>query len=361
MDIQDFEKSIDGVQFSRGRLDLRPVEIDLNSMVSWKQEALDHLNAKRGIRNKSNKKFFRKVDSKAKHTRKIVVTLSTKPSRLKFIANIINRIDVVKYNALVVVNLPRKFGPSEISYPPIPVTLTSNPRVVVKWLPEDLGPYSKVLPTLRHLFYRATANKLTDRAGSPLTDRSGGGYTARRLRNEVDEISSRDPRELLSSRRTKPVPERDAYSEYETISSYDAANAVVISIDDDTIYPVDLIKRMLVSLNTVRFRAVVAICGVNITDWGLENACGHPIKSSRECSPFASVIDKENHPLFAHFGDVTNRHLTPIDVFKGFTGVAYPMDIVSRDFLATVQKWRTLPILPIDKLRGFAQDSCVKR
>jgi hypothetical protein len=111
---------------------------------------------------------------------------------------------------------------------------------------------------------------------------------------------------------------------------------------------------MLVALNTVRFRAVVSICGVNVTEWGLEKACGS------DCYPFSSPIVKENHPLFAHFGDYTNRPLTPIDVFKGFTGVAYPMDILSRDLLSTIHKWRTLEILPIDNLRGFSTGSCLK-
>jgi hypothetical protein len=64
-------------------------------------------------------------------------------------------------------------------------------------------------------------------------------------------------------------------------------------------------------------------------------------------------MERETHPLFTHFGDYTNRVLTAIDIFKGFTGVAYPMDIISRELIYTIQKWRTLPILPIDKLRGI--------
>ena len=40
--------------------------------------------------------------------------------------------------------------------------------------------------------------------------------------------------------------------------------------------------------------------------------------------------------------------------------MAYPMDIVTRDFLATVQKWRTLDVLPIDSIRGFTGSSCMK-
>ena len=145
---------------------------------------------------------------------------------------------------------------------------------------------------------------------------------------------------------------------------------------------------MLAALNTVRFRAVVSICGVNITEWGLENACLLPTASSSggsssnstssydtftssstttsstssssssptdpSCLPFSIPMERETHPLFTHFGDYTNRVLTAIDIFKGFTGVAYPMDIITRELIYTIQKWKSLPILPIDKLRGIS-------
>ena len=33
-----------------------------------------------------------------------------------------------------------------------------------------------------------------------------------------------------------------------------------------------------------------------------------------------------------------------------FLGVAYPMDIITRDLLVTIQRWRSYEILPIDKV-----------
>ena len=136
---------------------------------------------------------------------------------------------------------------------------------------------------------------------------------------------------------------KDSYAEYESIKPEDAASAIVISIDDDTVYPVDMIKRMLTALNTVRFRAVVSICGVNVTDWGLERACGIPKVTSAgqvvqpsPCVPFSNPLSKENHPLFAHFGDYTNRHLTPIDVFKGFTGIFFFASLACSTFFYTL-------------------------
>ena len=40
----------------------------------------------------------------------------------------------------------------------------------------------------------------------------------------------------------------------------------------------------------VRFRAVVALCGVNITEWGLEAACGRPLltPAARPTTPQSS-------------------------------------------------------------------------
>ena len=111
---------------------MRPIEIDLNSIISWKREAMSQVNIRRDIPNKAHRKFFKKVNSKAKNDRKVIVTLSTKPSRLNYISAVVNRIDFEKYNALIVVNLPRKFGPDALSYPKIPQALTSNKRVVIK-------------------------------------------------------------------------------------------------------------------------------------------------------------------------------------------------------------------------------------
>ena len=344
--------------------EVRPIEIDLNSIISWKEEASHSINSRKEIPNRDHHKFVKKVNSKAKHNRKIIISLSTKPSRLKYVSAILGRLDLSKHDALIVINLPRKFGTEHLSYPNIPQALTANNRVVIKWLPEDLGPYSKILPTLRHLFYRATSNKIRDHPSSITRKLFGDVNSGDRI---YIEGNTSEQRILLSKTRPRPSLGVDSYTEYESIKPYDAASAVVISIDDDTMYPTDLIKRMLVALNTVRFRAVVSICGVNITDWGLERSCGIPTDNgngrkivSTGCYPFTQKIERENHPLFAHFGDYTNRLLTPIDVFKGFTGVAYPMDIITRDLLVTIQKWRTYDILPIDKIRGFTSASCAK-
>ena len=55
----------------------------------------------------------------------------------------------------------------------------------------------------------------------------------------------------------KKIVPKDVYFEYETIPPHVAATAVVLSIDDDTIYPEDFIKRMLVALNTGMIFVVV--------------------------------------------------------------------------------------------------------
>jgi hypothetical protein len=50
-----------------------------------------------------------------------------------------------------------------------------------------------------------------------------------------------------------------------SISREEASTAVVISIDDDTLYPEDLVLRLISSLKAVDFRAIVALCGVGVT------------------------------------------------------------------------------------------------
>ena len=139
---------------------VRPMEIDLNTITLWKKELKEQLDLRKRLPVKQHKKNVKKLYSKMIHNRKIIISLSTKPSRLKYVSNIIKYFDIEKYNALVILNLPKKFGSTGIDYPKIPVSLSNNPRVVIRWLPEDMGPYSKILPTLKHLLYRATANKI---------------------------------------------------------------------------------------------------------------------------------------------------------------------------------------------------------
>ena len=130
MDVDDFAQS-QILSYHNGQ-EVRPIEIDLNSIIYWKREAINYVTTRKDIPNKMHRRFLKKVNSKAKNDRKIIVTLSTKPSRLKYISTVVNRIDFQKYNALIVVNLPRKFGPDALSYPKIPPALTSNKRVVIK-------------------------------------------------------------------------------------------------------------------------------------------------------------------------------------------------------------------------------------
>ena len=162
LDYEEFA-SKDSMTITSG-LEVRPIEVDLNSMTFWKMELEERLRIQADIPNRKTKKFFKKVNSKASFSsRQVIITLSTKPSRLKYIASVLSHIDLKKSNAIIVINLPKKFGEKGLEYSKIPVHLTENKRVVIKWLPEDLGPYSKILPTLRHLFFRATANTIADR------------------------------------------------------------------------------------------------------------------------------------------------------------------------------------------------------
>ena len=97
MDYEDFHLSGGSLSSSGNPNELRPLELDLNSFISWKQEVIDHENARKDIPNQSHRKYLRKVNTKAKHHRQVIITLSTKPSRVKFIANIISQIDIERY------------------------------------------------------------------------------------------------------------------------------------------------------------------------------------------------------------------------------------------------------------------------
>lgn len=208
------------------------------------------------------------------HGRKVYLTLSTKPSRVRFIPKMLEYIDLDTYDVQVILNLPLSYGKQKELYQ-IPSEVINHPRITVHRISVDLGPITKVAPTLHAL----------------LVERERQGFAQAQL----------------------PPP-------------------VVISIDDDTLYPMDLVHRLLKAAEVVDYRAVVALCGVNVSAWSLDTACDFP--NSKACGPFDVRIantDRGYSVLLADHKDP--RALTPIDVIKGFTGVIYPMDVLTSNIV----------------------------
>jgi hypothetical protein len=132
--------------------------------------------------------------------------------------------------------------------------------------------------------------------------------------------------------------------------------AVVVSIDDDTVYPRDVVNRLMQAMQVVDYRAVVAICGVNISSWGLDTSCDYP---GGKCAPFSTNMTPNAKPLMIQLPeDKVPRALTPIEAIKGFTGVAYPMEIISPEIFDDMRNWRKMRALDADLTRGFPEESC---
>ncbi len=99
----------------------------------------------------------------------------------------------------------------------------------------------------------------------------------------------------------------------------------------------------------------MALCGVNTSTWTLNTACDNPAKT---CGPFDIPIANtgRNYTIklpAANFPDGQVRALTPVDVIKGFTGVAYPMDIFTSEILEDMIDFIHLKALDVDRVRGF--------
>jgi hypothetical protein len=113
--------------------------------------------------------------------------------------------------------------------------------------------------------------------------------------------------------------------------------------------------RLMLGLDATNYEAVIVTCGVNISTWTIDSACDNP-KSA--CAPFANpLVPRQKLPL-AH-RDVSiklpegPRKLTLVDAIKGFTGVAYPMKILSRVMIDDMVKYSRQRALDTDISRGF--------
>eukprot|EP00607_Mallomonas_marina_P001337 CAMPEP_0182437882 /NCGR_PEP_ID=MMETSP1167-20130531/85344_1 /TAXON_ID=2988 /ORGANISM="Mallomonas Sp, Strain CCMP3275" /LENGTH=1096 /DNA_ID=CAMNT_0024630951 /DNA_START=621 /DNA_END=3911 /DNA_ORIENTATION=+ len=231
------------------------------------------------------------VTSSAFNAMPLYITVTTSPTRIKYLPTTLKHIDVSIYGAHIIVNIPESYGTKEEKYPQAPIDeLRANPNIIVNIISNDYGPYTKLLPTF-------------------------------------DLITDND--------------------------------AVIISIDDDTRYPLHFIEILMDALNATEFTSVVGLCGVNITSWGLQDACG---EQGSVCSPFDvdspnPVLQKDPEVIIPGFA---KRRLTPVHVLKGFTGVAYPRSVVTASMLADMHKWRTTVALEADQLAGLPYDSCLQ-
>ena len=78
---------------------------------------------------------------------KTYLSLTTSPSRLKNILTLLKNIDLVHFDN-VIINIPLKFARNGSTYD-IPPDLEKFPKVIINKIPKDLGPLTKIYPTLQ--------------------------------------------------------------------------------------------------------------------------------------------------------------------------------------------------------------------
>jgi len=100
----------------------------------------------RRIHKLNSKSKQRRIDDFLKN-HSVVITLTTSPLRLAKITAVLATLDFTNITKINVV-LPKEYGAKKETYPEIPTELVNFPKVNIVRIDTDLGPITKMLPTL---------------------------------------------------------------------------------------------------------------------------------------------------------------------------------------------------------------------
>jgi hypothetical protein len=76
----------------------------------------------------------------------IYLSMSSKPSRVAYLADSLAQLDLETYDVKVFLNLPWQYGKQQQRYQ-IPKELFNNSRIIIRRIMVDMGPLTKVYPT----------------------------------------------------------------------------------------------------------------------------------------------------------------------------------------------------------------------
>lgn len=79
---------------------------------------------------------------------RVIITLTTSPVRLPKICATLATLDLTYVDRINVV-LPKQYGPKKEQYKSIPAKVRNFPKVHIKRIAKDLGPITKMLPTIK--------------------------------------------------------------------------------------------------------------------------------------------------------------------------------------------------------------------
>lgn len=100
----------------------------------------------RNLDNLKNRSEQRKVD-RFLQDHKVIITLTTSPTRLSKITAVLATLDLTHVNRINVV-LPQHYGAKQEEYGQIPDHVKKFPKVKIVRIKKDLGPITKMLPTV---------------------------------------------------------------------------------------------------------------------------------------------------------------------------------------------------------------------
>ncbi|MEQ9467184.1 MAG: hypothetical protein RLN88_07195 [Ekhidna sp.] len=108
------------------------------------------------IRNSRPEKWIKRLDGKP--TSEAVISMSVLPSRFKGLVPTINSLtDQTVLPEKIMIDLPRYFKRDQTEYE-IPGYIHDHPLVEINWIDEDMGPATKLLPTVD--FYEHNPDRL---------------------------------------------------------------------------------------------------------------------------------------------------------------------------------------------------------
>lgn len=122
-------------------------------------------------------------------TRNVYVSLTTSPTRIHSLRNVLDSVDMSVVQK-VFLNLPRVFKRDGSSYE-IPDWVSTYPKLEILWTEEDYGPITKILPSLQHL-------KRTDSTSLLITFDDDVQYP-RQIVNELVRLSLADPKTVVGT------------------------------------------------------------------------------------------------------------------------------------------------------------------
>lgn len=100
------------------------------------------------LRTTRSENWTKRIDSRARSN--AVISLSVLPSRFKGILPTLNSLtDQTILPEKIIINLPRFFKRDKTDYV-IPKFVSSHPLVEINWIEEDMGPATKLLPTITY-------------------------------------------------------------------------------------------------------------------------------------------------------------------------------------------------------------------